>query len=55
VKKSSVHIHKNNNSAPVRKEFLIFGSPAIEQPEIDEVVKCLKSGRKNNQGGFYFY
>ena len=27
-----------------RKEFLIFGSPLIEQPEIDEVVECLKSG-----------
>jgi len=29
---------------PVRKNFLMFGSPAIEQPEIDEVVDCLKSG-----------
>ncbi|MGI0027532.1 MAG: DegT/DnrJ/EryC1/StrS family aminotransferase, partial [Nitrosopumilaceae archaeon] len=31
-------------TAPVRKEFLVFGSPAIEQPDIDEVVACLKSG-----------
>jgi dTDP-4-amino-4,6-dideoxygalactose transaminase len=31
---------------PVRSadRFLIFGSPAIEQPEIDEVLDCLKSG-----------
>jgi len=29
---------------PVRNDFLIFGSPKIEQPEIDEVVECLKSG-----------
>jgi len=29
---------------PIRNEFLVFGSPKIEQPEIDEVVKCLKSG-----------
>jgi len=29
---------------PIREKFLIFGSPAIEQPEIDEVVNCLKSG-----------
>jgi len=28
----------------VRDNFLIFGSPRIEQPEIDEVVSCLKSG-----------
>jgi len=28
----------------MRKEFLIFGNPAIEQPEIDEVVDSLKSG-----------
>jgi len=28
----------------VRHNFLVFGSPAIEQPEIDEVVQCLKSG-----------
>ena len=28
----------------MRKEFLIFGGPLIEQPEIDEVVDSLKSG-----------
>ncbi len=28
----------------MRKEFLTFGSPLIEQPEIDEVVATLKSG-----------
>ncbi|MCJ7581981.1 MAG: DegT/DnrJ/EryC1/StrS family aminotransferase [Candidatus Aminicenantes bacterium] len=28
----------------MRKNFLIFGNPAIEQPEIDEVVDSLKSG-----------
>jgi len=33
-----------NDSKPVRSDFLIFGSPKIEQPEIDEVVECLKSG-----------
>ncbi len=27
-----------------RKEFLVFGSPRIEQPEIDEVASVLKSG-----------
>jgi len=32
--------------SPVRNDFLVFGTPAIEQPEIDEVVKCLKSGWK---------
>jgi len=31
-------------NSPIRNDFLVFGSPAIEQPEIDEVVKCLKSG-----------
>jgi len=31
-------------NSPVRDDFLVFGSPAIEQPEIDEVVECLKSG-----------
>ena len=32
--------------APIRpkERFLIFGSPAIEQPEIDEVVASMKSG-----------
>jgi dTDP-4-amino-4,6-dideoxygalactose transaminase len=28
----------------LRKKFLVFGSPLIEQPEINEVVACLKSG-----------
>jgi dTDP-4-amino-4,6-dideoxygalactose transaminase len=28
----------------MRDEFLVFGSPTIEQPEIDEVVDSLKSG-----------
>ncbi|OGY67438.1 MAG: UDP-4-amino-4,6-dideoxy-N-acetyl-beta-L-altrosamine transaminase [Candidatus Harrisonbacteria bacterium RIFCSPLOWO2_02_FULL_45_10c] len=28
----------------MRKDFLVFGSPLIEQPEIDEVVDSLKSG-----------
>ena len=28
----------------MRKDFLIFGSPMIEQPEIDEVGATLKSG-----------
>jgi dTDP-4-amino-4,6-dideoxygalactose transaminase len=26
------------------KEFLVFGAPAIEQPEIDEVVDCMNKG-----------
>ena len=30
--------------APVRQDFLIFGSPAIEEPEIREVVDTLRSG-----------
>lgn len=28
----------------MNKDFLVFGSPRIEQAEIDEVVACLKSG-----------
>lgn len=28
----------------MRKDFLIFGSPIIEQPEVDEVMNTLKSG-----------
>lgn len=28
----------------MRDTFLVFGSPRIEQPEIDEVVACLESG-----------
>jgi len=35
---------KKNDKNPIRKNFLVFGSPKIEQPEINEVVKCLKSG-----------
>ncbi|HET9482144.1 MAG TPA: DegT/DnrJ/EryC1/StrS family aminotransferase [Candidatus Polarisedimenticolia bacterium] len=29
---------------PVRKNFLVFGSPALEEPEIQEVVETLRSG-----------
>lgn len=29
---------------PARKDFLVFGSPMVEEPEIDEVVKTLRSG-----------
>lgn len=29
---------------PVRKDFLVFGAPDIQQPEIDEVVDTLQSG-----------
>ncbi|MCX6339828.1 MAG: DegT/DnrJ/EryC1/StrS family aminotransferase [Candidatus Aureabacteria bacterium] len=29
---------------PVRDTFLVFGSPLIEEPEINEVVDCLRSG-----------
>ena len=28
----------------MRKDFLVFGSPLIEQPEIEEVVASMKSG-----------
>ncbi|MDD5254752.1 MAG: DegT/DnrJ/EryC1/StrS family aminotransferase [Candidatus Omnitrophica bacterium] len=28
----------------MRKDFLVFGNPLIEQPEIDEVCECLRSG-----------
>jgi len=28
---------------PMRKDYLVFGQPLIEQPEIDEVVKSLRS------------
>jgi dTDP-4-amino-4,6-dideoxygalactose transaminase len=30
--------------SPVRKEFLVFGSPALEEAEIQEVVATLRSG-----------
>src|SRR5262249_46598364 len=29
---------------PPRRDFLVFGSPCIEEDEIDEVVACLRSG-----------
>src|SRR5262245_33811619 len=29
---------------PVRKDFLVFGSPALEEDEIQEVVATLRSG-----------
>lgn len=28
----------------MKEDFIVFGAPAIEQPEIDAVVECLKSG-----------
>ena len=33
-----------NGSSPVRNkdDFLVFGSPHIEQPEIDEVIDCIR-------------
>ena len=33
-----------NGGKPVRKDFLVFGSPRIEEQEINEVVDSLKSG-----------
>lgn len=33
-----------NNSQPLRDSFLVFGSPAIEEAEIQEVVASLQSG-----------
>jgi dTDP-4-amino-4,6-dideoxygalactose transaminase len=33
-----------SDSGPKDNEFLVFGAPAIEQPEIDEVVDSLHSG-----------
>ena len=35
---------RKNNRMRKRKSFLVFGSPLIEQDEIDEVVASLKSG-----------
>ena len=35
---------KQHRHTPVRKTFLVFGSPLIEEPEIAEVVDCLRSG-----------
>ncbi|MBE3572778.1 MAG: aminotransferase class I/II-fold pyridoxal phosphate-dependent enzyme, partial [Moorella humiferrea] len=34
----------NRKEAPIRDDFLIFGSPAIGEEEIEEVVKTLRSG-----------
>jgi len=36
--------NKTINEVKTRREYLVFGSPCIEQPEIDEVVASLKSG-----------
>mgnify|MGYP001608403013 CR=1 FL=1 len=36
------HIHMA--AQKIRKKFLVFGSPLIEQPEINEVIRTLKSG-----------
>ena len=44
MKSSSEHIPAVEGSEPVRKDYLIFGSPAIEQAEIDDVVDSLHSG-----------
>lgn len=33
-----------NKLAPVRKDFLVFGSPKIGEDEIEEVIKTLRSG-----------
>jgi dTDP-4-amino-4,6-dideoxygalactose transaminase len=32
------------SNRPIRKDFLVFGKPRIEQPEIDEVVASLEAG-----------
>lgn len=37
-------IKATTKQTPVRDKFLLFGSPAIEQAEIDEVIDCLHSG-----------
>ncbi len=37
-------MNQNDENQPVRKDFLIFGSPRIEEEEIQEVAKCLRSG-----------
>jgi dTDP-4-amino-4,6-dideoxygalactose transaminase len=36
--------HHTNRRFSNKKSFLVFGSPAIGQPEIDEVVSCMHSG-----------
>jgi dTDP-4-amino-4,6-dideoxygalactose transaminase len=33
-----------NGDKPIRDELLIYGSPKIDEPEIREVVECLRSG-----------
>lgn len=35
---------RKNSKTETEKDFMVFGSPKIGQAEIDEVVKCLKSG-----------
>ena len=35
---------KTDLSEPVREEFLVFGNPKIEEPEIEEVVASMRSG-----------
>ncbi len=35
---------KSSRASPRQNHLLVFGSPSIEQAEIDEVVDCLKSG-----------
>ena len=32
------------HARPPRRDFLVFGSPRIEEDEIAEVVACLRSG-----------
>ena len=36
--------HKQDSYEPLREEFLVFGSPLIEEPEIEEVVDSLRRG-----------
>lgn len=37
-------MERNHNERKERHDFLVFASPRIEQPEIDEVVRSLESG-----------
>ncbi len=41
-----MRFEKRRNLSPVRpkERFLVFGAPAIEEPEIEEVVRSLRSG-----------
>ncbi len=41
---SSASVRQWSVEAPVREKYLVFGSPQILQPEIDEVVATLRSG-----------